>query len=70
MKRLSIIIPTYNMDELLSACLDSLVASAALDALDIVVVNDGSRDNSLSIATSYASKHPGSVRVIDKRKLV
>ena len=66
MKRLSIIIPTYNMDELLSACLDSLVASTALDALDIVVVNDGSRDNSLSIANSYATKYPHSVRVIDK----
>ena len=66
MKRLSIIIPTYNMDELLPACLDSLVASTALDALDVVVVNDGSRDNSLSIANSYAAKYPNSVRVIDK----
>ena len=66
MKRLSIIIPTYNMDELLPACLDSLVASAALNALDIVVVNDGSRDNSLAIANTYAAKYPSSVRVIDK----
>ncbi|MBQ2417731.1 MAG: glycosyltransferase, partial [Alistipes sp.] len=47
-KLLSIIVPTYNMEELLPARLDSLVGSAAAAALDVVVVNDGSRDSSLS----------------------
>ena len=50
MKRLSIIIPTYNMEQLLPACLDSLVSSRAAAELDVVVVNDGSKDSSLAIA--------------------
>lgn len=46
MKLLSIIIPTYNMAALLPRCLDSLVQAQYADLLDILVVNDGSRDNS------------------------
>lgn len=65
-KRLSIIIPTYNMELLLPACLDSLVRSAASAWLDVVVVNDGSRDSSLAIASSYAERYADIVRVIDK----
>ena len=65
-KRLSVIIPTYNMAELLPACLDSLVRSTASSLLDVVVVNDGSRDSSLSIAQRYADRYPDIVRVIDK----
>ena len=65
-KRLSVIIPTYNMAALLPQCLDSLVRSAAASSLDVVVVNDGSRDASLSIAQRYADHHPDIVRVIDK----
>ena len=65
-KRLSVIIPTYNMAELLPACLDSIVRSTASSVLDVVVVNDGSRDSSLSIAQRYADRYPDIVRVIDK----
>ena len=66
MKRLSVIVPTYNMEQLLPACLDSLVGSRVISALDVVVVNDGSKDSSLKIAQGYAAKYPDSVRVIDK----
>ncbi len=54
------------MELLLPACLDSIVNSPALPLLDVVVVNDGSRDSSLSIANSYSIRFPDSVRVIDK----
>lgn len=66
MKRLSIIIPTYNMEQLLPACLDSVVGSSAAAELDVVVVNDGSKDNSLAIAKEYEAKYPTIIRVIDK----
>lgn len=67
MKLLSIIIPTYNMAELLPRCLDSLVAAeGAENALEAIVVNDGSKDNSLQVAQQYAEKYPAIVRVIDK----
>ena len=67
MKTLSIIIPTYNMEKYLGRCLDSLVnAKDVLDELEIIVVNDGSKDRSLEIANSYKNQHPSSVVVIDK----
>lgn len=66
-KLLSLIIPTYNMAALLPRCLDSLVhAKGAKDALEVVVVNDGSKDNSLEIAEQWREKYTEIVRVIDK----
>lgn len=65
-KLLSIIIPTYNMAGLLPRCLDSLVSAKQADKLDVLVVNDGSKDNSLEVAQGYAWKYPTIVRVIDK----
>ncbi len=47
-------------------CLDSLVASKYLENLDIIVVSDGSPDNSLNIAYNYQKNHPGVFNVIDK----
>ena len=50
-KLLSLIIPTYNMAALLPRCLESLVsAPSATDNLEVIVVNDGSTDESLTIA--------------------
>lgn len=67
-KLLSIIIPTYNMELYLKRCLDSLVAAIEiLDNMEIVVVNDGSKDKSLLIANSYKEKYPCSIVVIDKQ---
>lgn len=66
MKRLSIIIPTYNMEHYLANALDSIVVCERCADIDVVVVNDGSRDGSLSIALGYADSHPDTVRVIDK----
>lgn len=65
-KLLSIIIPTYNMEAYLARCLESLLASPECGQLDILVVNDGSKDRSLEIAQSYSARHPEEVRVIDK----
>lgn len=66
MKLLSIIIPTYNMAALLPRCLDSLVSAKRAELLDVLVVNDGSKDNSLEVAQGYAWKYPTIVRVINK----
>lgn len=66
MKILSIIIPTYNMAALLPRCLDSLVKAQNANYLDVLVVNDGSKDNSSEIGHQYESQYPNIVRVIDK----
>ncbi len=66
-KLLSIIIPTYNMEQYLPRCLDSLVnAKDALPKLEILVINDGSKDSSSRIAHRYQKLYPDSVFVIDK----
>ncbi len=66
MKRLSVIIPTYNMEHYLAHALDSIVACSRCVDIEAVVVNDGSRDGSLSIARRYADTYPDTVRFIDK----
>ena len=52
---ISIIVPIYNTEAYLAACLDSLLRQTVQD-LQIILVDDGSRDNSLAIAQEYATK--------------
>lgn len=66
-KILSIIIPTYNMEKYLRKCLDSLIVSDEnMLRLEVLVVNDGSKDSSSQIAHKYEAKYPQTFRVIDK----
>ena len=66
-KVLSVIIPTYNMEKYLHKCLDSLIVSDEnLEKLEVLVVNDGSKDSSSQIAHEYELKFPKTFRVIDK----
>lgn len=66
-KILTIVIPTYNMQDYLRRCLDSLIVSEEqMKQLEVLVVNDGSKDNSSAIAHEYQDKYPGTFRVIDK----
>ena len=66
-KILSIIIPTYNMEKYLQKCLDSLlVEKNLLSLLEVLVINDGSKDRSSEIAHHYEEQFPGIFKVIDK----
>ena len=58
-KLLSVIIPTYNMQDYLPRCIQSIVSVVNKDRLEIIVVNDGSKDDSLAIAKKYADEYPG-----------
>lgn len=64
-KEITIIIPTYNMEQYIGKCLDSLLIPE-FDQVEVLVVNDGSKDRSSEIAHSYADRYPDSIRVIDK----
>ena len=64
---LSIIVPSYNMEKYLPKCLGSLVVAPELmDRLEVLVVNDGSKDRTSEIAHDFASKWPRTFKVIDK----
>lgn len=65
-KILSVIIPTYNMAALLPRCLDSLLNTETLESLEVIAVNDGSKDSSLEIARDYEQRFPHTITVIDK----
>lgn len=66
MKILTVSIAAYNADWCLKKCLDSFIASKYLDLLDIIVVNDGSKDNTAAIASEYVKKFSASIRLINK----
>lgn len=66
-KLLTIVIPTYNMQDYLRKCLDSLIVDESkMPLLEVLVINDGSKDSSSEIAHEYESRFPGIFRVIDK----
>lgn len=54
------------MEKYLSRCLDSLIIDEGMDSLEVIVINDGSKDSSLSIAKSYVEKYPNTFIVVDK----
>lgn len=54
-KLISVIIPVYNVEKYLSDCLDSVLSSTYKN-LEIILVNDGSMDNSGTICDTYAAK--------------
>jgi len=62
--KVSIVIPIYNVEKYLRQCLDSVVAQT-LSEIEIICVNDGSTDGSLSIIQEYADKD-FRIKVIDK----
>jgi CDP-glycerol glycerophosphotransferase len=61
----SVIVAVYNTAEYLRECLDSLVAQTLGD-LEIVIVDDGSTDESPAIVAEYQEKHPGRFQVVTK----
>lgn len=62
--KVSIIVPVYNVQKYLNECLDSII-NQTLEDIEIIVVNDGSKDASLKIMESYAKKDKRIV-VVDK----
>ena len=65
MPKISVIIPVYNVEQYLRECLDSVV-SQTLSDIEIIIINDGSPDNSINIIREYEKKDSRIV-VIDKK---
>ena len=56
MKLLSIAVPCYNSQDYMRNCVDSLLKGGEL--VEILIVNDGSKDDTAKIADEYAEKYP------------
>lgn len=65
MIKLSIIIPIYNVELYLSKCLNSILEQTYKE-IEIILVNDGSTDNSKDIAVSYCERFPNIFKYFEK----
>ncbi len=65
MKKVSVIVPIYNVEKYLDKCLDSLVHQT-LEEIEILAINDGSPDNSQEIVDRYVKEYPDKVRSLIK----
>ena len=65
MTKISVIVPVYNVEDLLPKCLDSLV-NQTFDDYEVIVVNDGSPDNSQDIIDEYQKKYSNIIKPLKK----
>ena len=67
MPKYSIIIPVYNTEEYLKKCLESVVNQTYKD-FEVIIVNDGTEDNSQSIIDAYTQKYKNVSYIIQKNQ--
>lgn len=65
-KILTIVVPCYNVEEFIEKCLSSIVNTDVLNLLEVLIVNDGSLDNSVYHARKFEADYPQTFHVIDK----
>ena len=65
-KILTIVIPAYNVENYLDEILPTFLDNELLNDIEIIIVNDGSKDNTAIIASEYEKKYPQTVVLIDK----
>ncbi len=66
MKVLTISIAAYNVEKYLAQTLDSLIDERLFQDVEVIVVDDGSKDNTRNIAMQYSKKYPNYISVIAK----
>ena len=64
MKYITFTVPCYNSEEYMRHCIDNLVAVG--DDIEVIIVNDGSKDSTGEIAAEYEKKYPTIVKAIQK----
>lgn len=67
-KLLSIVIPVYKVEPYINKCLDSCVLAdeTLMSQLEVIIVNDGTPDNSAEMSREYVKRYPQTFRQIDK----
>ncbi len=65
MGKVSVIVPVYNISSYLDRCIISLIKQSCFEKLEIILVNDGSTDNSLDVCHKYSRKY-NNIVVISK----
>lgn len=65
-KILSISIAAYNIEKYICSTIESLINEDVIEKMEILIVSDGSTDNTVKTGKEYEKKYPGSIRVIEK----
>ena len=65
MKSVSVIVPFYNVEGYIGRCLDSLVKQT-LDNIEIILVNDGSKDRSKIVVDKFLKEYPEKIVYLEK----
>ncbi len=65
-KMLTISVAAYNIEKYIDDLMNSIIQSDAMQYIEVLIVNDGSQDNTAKAAYEYQKQYPDSVRVIDK----
>ena len=67
-KILSIIIPTYNAAQFLDKGLSTFIMEdkEMMDKLEVLIVNDGTKDNSVEVAQKFVDRYPNTFKIINK----
>lgn len=66
MIKVSVVVAIYNVEKYLKRCLESL-CHQSFDNYELILVNDGSSDNSAAIIDEYYLKYPNLIRVLNKQ---
>lgn len=66
-KSLSVSIAAYNVEQYLRETLDCFVMEKDMEKLEILIVNDGSKDATAEIANEYVEKYPDTYKLINKK---
>ncbi|MGN0629843.1 MAG: glycosyltransferase family 2 protein, partial [Ruminococcus sp.] len=66
-KILSVSIASYNVEKFLSKALDSCLIGDYMDKLEVIIVNDGSKDRTDEVAGEYVNKYPETFKLINKQ---
>lgn len=65
-KLLTIVIPSYNTSEFIDNNIKTMLACDSLEKLEIIFINDGSKDNTAQVAENYVKLYPESIRLVNK----
>ena len=67
--KFSVVVPVYNVEKYLEKCLDSII-SQTYDNFEIIIVNDGSTDNSKKIIDVLLEKYPNKIKAFNKKNIL
>lgn len=66
MVQVSIVVPLYNVEKYIERCLKSIMEQT-FDNYEVIIVNDGSKDNSINIAEKFQKRYPDKIRIITQK---